>query len=61
MFQEILLLMMQNIVGRIASVCPKCKSSNIRRLRRVSGYLAEVDRFVKGKKLELLDRLNHDR
>lgn len=48
-------------VGRIASVCPKCKSSNIRRLRRVSGYLAEVDRFVKGKKLELLDRLNHDR
>ena len=48
-------------VGRVASVCPKCGSANIRRLRRVSGYLAEVDRFVKGKKLELLDRLNHDR
>lgn len=48
-------------VGRVSSMCPKCGSTNIRRLRRVSGYLAEVDRFVKGKKFELLDRLNHDR
>ncbi len=48
-------------IGRIASDCPCCGSSDIRRLRRVSGYLAEVDRFVKGKKFELLDRVNHDR
>ena len=48
-------------IGKISDRCPKCGSNNIRRLRRVSGYLAEVDRFVKGKKFELFDRLNHDR
>lgn len=48
-------------VGRITCSCPKCESTNIRRLRRVSGYLAEVDRFVKGKRFELLDRLYHDK
>lgn len=47
--------------GRIAGDCPCCGSGDIRRLRRVSGYLAEADRFVKGKKFELLDRVNHDR
>lgn len=47
-------------IGRITNDCPRCGSSDIRRLRRVSGYLAEVDRFVKGKKFELLDRVNHD-
>lgn len=48
-------------VGRISNSCPKCKSVNVRRLRRVSGYLAEVNRFVTGKKFELLDRVNHER
>ncbi len=48
-------------IGRIASDCPCCGGSDIRRLRRVSGYLAEADRFVKGKKFELLDRVNHNR
>ena len=48
-------------VGRISQKCPVCKSLNIRRLRRVSGYLAEVDKFVCGKKLELLDRVSHNK
>lgn len=50
-----------NFIGRISSNCPKCGSSDIRRLRRVSGYLAEADRFVQGKKFELFDRVNHDK
>jgi hypothetical protein len=37
-------------IGRIAEDCPCCGSPDVKRLRRVSGYLAEVDRFVKGKK-----------
>lgn len=48
-------------VGRILQKCPSCASQNVRRLRRVSGYLAEVDRFVQGKKFELLDRVNHNK
>lgn len=40
-------------IGRIAEDCPCCGSSDVKRLRRVSGYLAEVDRFVKGKNLAL--------
>ena len=48
-------------VGKILQQCPCCKSRNIRRLRRVSGYLAEVDQFVKGKKFELLDRIYHNK
>lgn len=50
-----------NFIGKIASNCPRCGSNDIRRLRRVSGYLAEVDRFVQGKKFELFDRVNHDK
>lgn len=48
-------------VGRILQKCPSCASRNVRRLRRVSGYLAEVDRFVQGKKFELMDRVNHNK
>ncbi len=44
-------------IGRISGLCPKCSSKNIRRLRRVSGYLAEEDRFTNGKKFELKDRI----
>ena len=43
-------------VGRIMNTCPKCKSTNIRRLRRVSGYLAEENRFTDGKRKEMLLR-----
>lgn len=46
-------------VGKIQQKCPCCGSNNVRRLRRVSGYLAEVDRFVQGKKYELFDRRGH--
>ena len=36
--------------------CPKCKSHNITRIRRVSGYLEILDGFTKGKKAELKNR-----
>lgn len=45
--------------GRISGLCPKCSSENIRRLRRVSGYLAEEDRFTNGKKQEMRQRIPH--
>ena len=45
--------------GRISGGCPKCGSSNVRRLRRVSGYLAEEDTFTKGKHREMLQRTPH--
>lgn len=40
-------------IGRIADKCPKCESNNIRRLRRVSGYLAEENKFTAGKRKEM--------
>lgn len=46
-------------LGKILGPCPKCGSTNITRLRRVSGYLAETDKFTNGKKSELLDRVSH--
>lgn len=45
-------------VGRINHICPHCHSDQIKRLRRVSGYLAEEDRFTPGKKRELQDRVS---
>ncbi len=46
-------------IGRIVVSCPNCNSDNIRRLRRVSGYLSEVDRFTQGKRKELSERKSH--
>ena len=46
-------------VGKIAGSCPCCKSDNIRRLRRVSGYLSEEKSFTAGKRKELADRKWH--
>lgn len=46
-------------VGRIADICPICTSSEIRHLRRVSGYLSEVSSFTNGKKKELAQRVSH--
>ena len=37
----------------IFDICPKCKSNNISRIRRVSGYLEILDGFTKGKKNEV--------
>lgn len=45
--------------GRIATACPNCSSEAIKRLRRVSGYLAETDKFTRGKSLELAQRIPH--
>lgn len=39
--------------------CPKCGGSKILRLRRVTGYLAYLDRFNDGKKAEERDRVKH--
>lgn len=39
--------------GRIGDCCSSCGSTNIKRLRRVSGYLAEIGSFTEGKKKEL--------
>ena len=38
------------------SFCPKCKSKDITRIRRVSGYLEILDGFTKGKKAEEKNR-----
>jgi len=39
--------------------CPRCGSADIRRVRRITGYLSTVDRFNDGKVAELRDRLPH--
>ena len=36
--------------------CPKCKSKDIKRIRRVSGYLEDINYFSKGKKAEVKKR-----
>ena len=41
--------------------CPKCKSKNITRIRRVSGYLEILEGFTKGKKAEESKRRKHRR
>lgn len=40
----------------VFDICPKCKSTNITRIRRVSGYLEILDGFTKGKKNEVKAR-----
>ena len=42
-------------------VCPKCGSTNIDRLQRITGYLVgTTDRWNKAKLSELNDRVIHD-
>lgn len=45
--------------GRLADCCPECGSTAIKRLRRVSGYLAEEKTFADGKKAEMKRRRGH--
>ncbi len=45
--------------GRITDSCPECGSPEIKRLRRVSGYLAEEVSFADGKKAEMKLRRGH--
>lgn len=48
-------------IGLINETCPICGSSNIRRLRRVTGYLTGdyITAFNKGKQAEVRDRYTH--
>ncbi len=48
-----------NYSGIIGNECPVCHSSEIRRVRRITGYLSTLDRFNDAKKSELRDRVVH--
>lgn len=49
-----------NMLGVINEAeCPRCGSTAIRRVRRITGYLSTVDRFNDAKVAELQDRLPH--
>ncbi|MEG2812843.1 MAG: anaerobic ribonucleoside-triphosphate reductase, partial [Clostridium sp.] len=41
-------------------MCPECGNHDIRRIRRITGYLSTVDRFNDAKKAELDLRVKHD-
>lgn len=45
--------------GLIPEECPSCGSSDIRRIRRITGYLSTEDRFNEAKISELKDRKPH--
>jgi ribonucleoside-triphosphate reductase len=47
-------------IDEIGETCPVCGGSNIRRLRRVTGYIsAEVGQMNKGKQDEVKNRVKH--
>ena len=46
--------------GTFAKSCPICGNEDIKRLRRVSGYLSEKDSFTVGKQSELYWRTAHN-
>lgn len=41
------------------STCPKCSSTNIKRIRRITGYISSTSNFNEAKLSELQDRLTH--
>jgi anaerobic ribonucleoside-triphosphate reductase len=45
--------------GIIAEECPSCGSTQIRRIRRITGYLSTVNRFNDAKQAELKERCKH--
>ncbi|MEW6193499.1 MAG: anaerobic ribonucleoside-triphosphate reductase [Bacillota bacterium] len=45
--------------GVLGDACPKCGSAEIRRVRRITGYLSTVDRFNDAKVAELKARVVH--
>ncbi|MBT9168182.1 MAG: Anaerobic ribonucleoside-triphosphate reductase [Syntrophomonadaceae bacterium] len=45
--------------GILAGCCPGCGSSEVRRIRRITGYLSTDDRFNSAKQAELRDRKTH--
>lgn len=46
--------------GIIDSNCFGCGSEDIRRIRRITGYLSTIDRFNDAKQAELSDRVKHN-
>jgi anaerobic ribonucleoside-triphosphate reductase len=49
-----------NLTGVVnEETCPRCGSDNIRRVRRITGYLSTTDRFNDSKLSELKDRVPH--
>ncbi|NYE58764.1 anaerobic ribonucleoside-triphosphate reductase [Carboxydothermus ferrireducens] len=46
-------------LGVIDDLCPACGEGQIRRVRRITGYLSTVDRFNDAKLAELYDRRPH--
>ena len=48
------------VASGIKECCPKCGSSNIDHLSRITGYLQSVDGWNAGKKQELIDRTRTD-
>ena len=49
-----------NYSGIIKDVCPKCGSSEYKKIRRVSGYLGFEERINESKEAEINDRFKHD-
>lgn len=49
-----------NYTGVIDDKCPVCGSGDISRIRRITGYLAELSNFNKGKAEEVKHRLAHN-
>ena len=47
------------VSGIIDSSCMRCGSDDIRRIRRITGYLSTIDRFNDAKQAELADRVKH--
>ncbi len=45
--------------GEIKGACPQCGHDQVRRIRRITGYLSTVDRFSKAKQAELSQRVKH--
>ncbi len=45
--------------GIFPEECPSCGSTEIRRVRRITGYLSTVDRFNDAKRMELANRKTH--
>ena len=45
--------------GIFEAECPSCQSAEIRRVRRITGYLSTVNRFNDAKKAELKGRKSH--
>lgn len=48
------------VSGIIDNNCVSCGSEDIRRIRRITGYLSTIDRFNDAKQAELADRKKHN-